>query len=100
MGGRTLDCNKSGEIVHSELEVAKAEKLAIKQLNAILKVIGLNVVSSGKTRSATRGRTVYKYVLSDDSLKRVQTRVERRRQYSGWAWINQYYGWEPAHDDE
>jgi hypothetical protein len=100
LSGFMTECQNRKPVIENVLglEVATTATLSVKQLNATLKVIGLRAIVSHKTRSATNGKTVYKYVLSDDSLKQMQEMAERRRRQPGWTWINQHYGWQPTQE--
>jgi hypothetical protein len=84
-----------------EIEVRKLDAGA-RQLNSVLDVVGLEheAVATTRVKSVAGGKKVYLYRLSTDRLAQVQEIVKRREQISGWAFIDQRYGFDIGHPSE
>ena len=73
-----------------DLEVTTQETNAVKQLQAILSLIGLRVIQDGKKK--VRGKTIYMYRIDAEILQFVEETASRRAATSGWGWLSEHYG--------
>jgi hypothetical protein len=71
------------------IEVRRDIANGITQLQAVLKLIGLNLDQVGKTKaqSVAGGKTVYLYQLCADAIDRMEGIVARRAQVGGWEFL-------------
>jgi hypothetical protein len=81
-----------------ELEVTRKETDTVKQLNAVLRVIGLS--ASFPKKSRVGGEAVYRYRLDSALLDSQREIMGRRRQQQGWGWVYEHYGWTEDPEDE
>jgi hypothetical protein len=81
-----------------EFEVSTDPKMAVRQLNAILGVIGQRASNVDKFKVA--GETVYRYRLDKERLELTEEIAARRRKQQGWPWVHEHYGWIDDSEDE
>lgn len=72
-----------------DIEVRKDSEAGISQLQAILKLLGLKLEPSGKTKaqSVAGGKTVYLYRLDGVTLDDIESIVKRRSEIGGWEFL-------------
>lgn len=78
------------------VEVRRDPTSGISQLQAVLKLIGLNLDQVGKTKaqSVAGGKTIYLYRLSSDAIDRMGVMVARRTEIGGWEFMVSHHGWQ------
>ena len=64
----------------------------MRQLNEVLKLIGLRCQLL--TKKKTKPRMIYVYQLDPDSYDRMQRLVEKRRETDGWRTLYEMHGWD------
>lgn len=80
-----------------EIEVRRdVDTKPMTQLNAILKMMGLRCVVTGKTRAQamSKGRTIRYYSLYRDALHRMTTLSTVRKLQNPWQAIYEVHGWD------
>jgi hypothetical protein len=72
------------------------------QLNVLLRAIGLRCVKIGKTRAVavTEGRTVHRYRLDKETLKRMSELVAARKRQDAWRTFYEVHSWDPRELEE
>ncbi len=78
-----------------DAEVRKSKDHAVSQLSSVLKIVGLELSSVGKTRSKfiRGGQTTYIYELDADKLNKVRAISSQRGKIKGWSFLYDHYGW-------
>jgi hypothetical protein len=94
LSGFFHECQKLKPVIENALGlvVSTERKMAVKQLNGILGVVGLRASGANKFKAA--GETVYQYCLDKDRLERIQDIAAQRQKHQAWPWIYEHYGWE------
>jgi hypothetical protein len=81
-----------------DLEINAYEKVAVKQLRALLGLVGLRAIDDGKCKRG--GKTIYLYRIDPESLHLIEEIVARRATGDGWTWLAQHYGHEITTSEE
>jgi hypothetical protein len=94
------ECQTLKPVIENALgfEVSTDRKMNVKQLNAVLGVIGQHASKAGKSKIGDD--TVYRYRIDTVRLNLVRDIVERRKRQQGWPWIYEYYRWPRDSEDD
>lgn len=84
------------------IEARRDTASGISQLQAVLKLIGLNLDRFGKTKaqSVAGGKTVYLYRLSSNAIDRMQSIVARRAEIGGWEFLGSHHGFKNERNEK